>query len=41
MSELKNFLEIPYDELEELNLEAKQKASKPGADDELQEYYLN
>lgn len=40
MSNLKNFLEIPYDELEELNLEAKQKVQKGANDGELQEYYL-
>jgi len=37
---LRNFLEIPYDELEELNLEAKQKALSLTPDEELQDYYL-
>lgn len=38
--ELRNFLEIPYDELEEKNLEAKQKVEKRTSEDELREYYL-
>jgi len=38
--QLKNFLEIPYDELEELNLEAKEKAVNRVSDDELKEHYL-
>jgi len=38
--QLKNFLEIPYDQLEELNLEAKEKVVKRSAAGELQEYYL-
>jgi glutamine synthetase len=37
---LRNFLEIPYDELEDLNLEAKQKVQKRTPDEELREYYL-
>ena len=37
---LRNFLEIPYDELEEMNLEAKQKVLKRTPDDELREHYL-
>lgn len=41
MSEiLRNFLEIPYDELEQLNLEAKEKVLKRTPDDDLREYYL-
>lgn len=38
-TELKNFLEIPYDQLEELNLEAKEKAQKRVSDEELMNYY--
>ena len=38
--ELRNFLEIPYDQLEEMNLEAKAKVEKRTPDDELREYYL-
>ena len=37
---LKNFLEIPYDELEQLNLEAKEKMAKRTSPEELKEYYL-
>ena len=37
---LKSFLEIPYDELEELNLAAKEKVAKRTPDDKLQEEYL-
>lgn len=37
---LKNFLEIPYDELEEKNLEAKEKVMKRTATDVLQDFYL-
>ena len=37
---LKNFLEIPYDQLEEMNLEAKRKQLARTPDTELQEYYL-
>ena len=36
---LRNFLEIPYDELEELNLEAKEKVARRTSDDELRDYY--
>ena len=38
--ELRNFLEISYDQLEELNLEAKQRVISGSTDDELQEHYL-
>ncbi len=38
-TDLKNFLEIPYDQLEELNLEAKEKAQKRVSDEELMNYY--
>ncbi len=37
---LRNFLEIPYDELEQLNLEAKEKVAKRTPEGELTEYYL-
>jgi len=37
---LKSFLEIPYDDLEELNLEAKEKVMKRTPDDKLQEDYI-
>lgn len=37
---LKHFLEIPYDKLEELNLEAKEKVAKRKSADELKEHYL-
>jgi glutamine synthetase len=37
---LRNFLEIPYDELEDLNLEAKEKVAKRTPEGELTEYYL-
>ena len=37
---LKNFLEIPYDELEEKNLEAKEKQLNRVSPDTIQEYYL-
>lgn len=37
---MKNFLEIPYDELEQLNLEAKEKQKKRISNDELRSYYL-
>ncbi|MGV3526122.1 MAG: glutamine synthetase family protein [Candidatus Sericytochromatia bacterium] len=36
----KNFLDVSYDELEELNLEAKARVQNHVADDELQEEYL-
>lgn len=38
--ELRNFLEIPYDELEEKNLEAKRKVEKRTPDSELRDFYL-
>lgn len=37
---LRNFLEIPYDQLEELNIEAKEKQVKRQTAGELEEYYL-
>jgi len=37
---LRNFLEIPYDQLEELNLEAKQKVLNRTKEDTLKDYYL-
>lgn len=37
---LRNFLEIPYDELEEANLEAKEKVAKRTSEDTLKEHYL-
>lgn len=37
---LRNFLEIPYDELEDLNLEAKEKVIKRTPDGELRDHYL-
>lgn len=40
MAMLKNFLEIPYDQLEELNLEAKQKQLSRIKDEKLRDYYL-
>lgn len=40
MVELRSFLEIPYDELEERNLEAKQKQLSRVPDVELREHYL-
>lgn len=39
-SPMKSFLEIPYDELETLNLQAKEKALKKTDPDELRNYYL-
>lgn len=39
-SEIKNFLEIPYDQLEELNLEAKGKVAGRASPDELCEHYI-
>lgn len=39
-SEIKNFLEIPYDQLEELNLEAKSKVAGRASSDELREHYI-
>jgi glutamine synthetase len=38
--ELRNFLEIPYDELEERNLEAKRKVEKRTPEGELKDFYL-
>jgi glutamine synthetase len=38
---LRNFLEIPYDELEKLNLESKQKRVSGVDEKELQKYYLS
>ncbi|MCB0351873.1 MAG: glutamine synthetase [Bdellovibrionales bacterium] len=38
--ELKTYLELPYEELQELNLEAKQKAANGTDEDTLREYYL-
>jgi glutamine synthetase len=38
--QLRHFLEIPYDELEQLNLEAKEKVAKRTSEDELREHYL-
>ncbi len=38
--ELKNFLEIPYEKLEELNLEAKEKLTRRSNPDDIREYYL-
>ena len=37
-ADLKSFLEIPYDELEEMNLKAAQRAEKTGAKELEQEY---
>lgn len=37
---LRNFLVIPYDELEELNLEAKERVARRTSAEELKEYYL-
>ena len=37
---LRNFLEIPYDELEVLNLQAKERVLKHTDPDELREYYI-
>src|SRR5437762_11943269 len=37
-ADLKSFLEIPYDELEEMNLKAAQRAEKAGAKELEQEY---
>lgn len=37
---LRNFLEIPYDTLEELNLEAKEKVANGADEDVLRNYYL-
>lgn len=40
MSHLKNYLEIPYEELQQLNLEAKQKSSDGVSNEELCDYYI-
>ena len=40
-SALKDFLEIPYDKLEEMNLEAKQKQLDRVDPDELKKHYLD
>ncbi|HMS53893.1 MAG TPA: glutamine synthetase family protein [Fimbriimonadaceae bacterium] len=40
MAELRSFLEIPYDQIEELNLEAKAKQLKRVSDAELEKHYL-
>ncbi|RMG45573.1 MAG: glutamine synthetase [Candidatus Dadabacteria bacterium] len=37
---LKNFLEIPYDELEELNLEAKEKVTNRVGEEQLRDHYI-
>lgn len=39
-SGLRNFLEIPYDELEELNLSAKEKFARRQSNEEAKEYYI-
>jgi len=39
-TEIKNFLEIPYDKLEELNLEAKSKVASRTPTGELREHYI-
>lgn len=38
--ELRDFLEIPYDQLEELNLGAKEKQKSKVSEDQLRDYYL-
>lgn len=38
---LRSFLEIPYDELEEMNLQAKKRRKEKTSEKELQEFYLN
>jgi glutamine synthetase len=40
-TELRNFLEIPYDELEQRNIEAKEKVLKRESDDSLRDYYID
>ena len=40
-TELRNFLEIPYDELEEKNLQAKEKVLKRTSDDDLRDFYVD
>jgi len=39
-TQLRHFLEIPYDELEELNLQAKERQLARRGSDELREYYI-
>ena len=39
-TELRNYLTLNYEELEELNLEAKEKQARSTSEEELQEYYL-
>jgi glutamine synthetase len=41
MTELRNFLEIPYDELEEKNLDAKEKVLKRTSEDDLRSFYVD
>ena len=41
MTDLRNLLEIPYDELENLNIEAKNKQLKRVARQELKDHYIN
>jgi glutamine synthetase len=38
---LRSFLEIPYDELEEMNLQAKKKRRENNNEKELKEFYIN
>jgi len=38
---LRNFLEIPYDELEQINLEAKRKRESKENEPEIKEYYIS
>jgi glutamine synthetase len=38
---LRSFLEIPYDELEEMNLQAKNRRKEKTSEKELKEFYLN
>ena len=40
MDTLRNFLQIPYDELEDLNLEAKEKVARRTSEEELKDYYI-
>ena len=40
-TELRRFLEIPYDELELMNLEAKERAIKASSEDDLREHYID
>lgn len=41
INSLRRFLEIPYDELEQLNLESKRKRTSSASDSELKSYYLS